>query len=147
MCFARVNSVISRNAVHCGDGICGHWYILRLMTTHTLCKLGHCGSVAVTSRLFVKHLLRPRSKKTSKLRVTGLCAANSIPHTKGQYRGKCFQLMTSSLVATVFTYFSGNFRIWSIFHNLLNICNYSHIRCGMMLADGLISSWCQESCR
>ena len=40
MCFARVNSEISRNAVHCGDGLCGHWYILRLMTTHTLCKLG-----------------------------------------------------------------------------------------------------------
>ena len=54
MCFARVNSEISRNAVHCGDGLCGHWYILRLMTTHTLCKLGHCSSVAVTSLSGVK---------------------------------------------------------------------------------------------
>ena len=54
MCFARVNSEISRNAVHCGDGLCGHWYILRLMTTHTLCKPGHCSSVAVTSLSGVK---------------------------------------------------------------------------------------------
>ena len=54
MCFARVNSEISRNTVHCGDGICGHWYILRLLTTHTLCKLGHCNSVAVTSLSGVK---------------------------------------------------------------------------------------------
>ena len=54
MCFARVNSEMSRNAVHRGDGLCGHWYILRLMTTHTLCKLGHCSSVAVTSLSGVK---------------------------------------------------------------------------------------------
>ena len=54
MCFARVNSEISRNAVHSGDGLCGHWYILRLMTTHTWCKLGHCNSVAVTSLSGVK---------------------------------------------------------------------------------------------
>ena len=38
----------------CGDGLCGHWYILRLMTTHTWCKLGHCSSVAVTSLSGVK---------------------------------------------------------------------------------------------
>ena len=40
-------------------------------------------------------------KKTSKLRVTGLCVGNSpvgrwIPRAKGQLRGKCFHLMTSS---------------------------------------------------
>ena len=45
-------------------------------------------------------LFRRRSKKTSKLRVTGLCLGNSpgpvnSPH-KGQLRGKCFHLMTSS---------------------------------------------------
>ena len=61
----------------------------------------------LTHRLFGR-----RSKKTSKLRVTGLCAGNSpgtgefpavtagnspVPgaHTKGQWRGKCFHLMTS----------------------------------------------------
>ena len=42
-----------------------------------------------------------RSKKTSKLLVTGLCAENSpvtseFPRTKGQLRGNCFHLMTSS---------------------------------------------------
>ena len=45
-------------------------------------------------------LFKRRSKKTSKLRVTGLCAGNSlvrwIPRTNGQQRGKCFHLMTSS---------------------------------------------------
>ena len=54
MCFARVNSEFSRNVVHCGDGFCGHWYILRPMTTHTWCKLGHCSSVPVTSLSGVK---------------------------------------------------------------------------------------------
>ena len=43
----------------------------------------------------LKRISRRRSKKTWKLRVTGLCAGNS-PETKGQYRGKCFHLMTSS---------------------------------------------------
>ena len=33
----------------CEDGLCGLWYVLALMTSHTLCKLGHCSSVAVTS--------------------------------------------------------------------------------------------------
>ena len=43
----------------------------------------------IRDRLFSR-----RSKKTSKLRVTGLCVGNS--RTKGQFRGKCFHLMTSS---------------------------------------------------
>ena len=42
-------------------------------------------------------LFRRRSKKTSKLRVTGLCVGDRwTPRTKGQLRGKCFHLMTSS---------------------------------------------------
>ena len=45
-------------------------------------------------------LFRRTSRKTSKLRVTGLCAGihrdRWIPRTKGQLRGKCFHLMTSS---------------------------------------------------
>ena len=41
----------------------------------------------------LNRLLRRRSEKTSRLRVTGLCVGNS-PH-KGQYRGKYFYLMTS----------------------------------------------------
>ena len=40
----------------------------------------------------LNRLFRRRSKKTSKLRVTG----RWIPRTKGQLRGKCFHLMTSS---------------------------------------------------
>ena len=41
-----------------------------------------------------------KKKKTWKLRVTGLCAGNWPVHLahKGQWRAKCFHLMTSSLV-------------------------------------------------
>ena len=42
-------------------------------------------------------LIRCRSKKTSKLCVTGLCEGNPpVTPTKGQQRRKCFHLMTSS---------------------------------------------------
>ena len=41
----------------------------------------------------LKRLFRPRSKKTPKLRVT---VGRWIPSTKGQLRGKCLHLMTSS---------------------------------------------------
>ena len=46
----------------------------------------------------LNRLFRRKSKKTSKPRVTGLCAGNSpgISRTNGQLRGKCFHLMTSS---------------------------------------------------
>ena len=45
----------------------------------------------------LNRLFRRRSKKTSKLHVIGLCVGNRwIPRTKGQLRGKCFHLMTSS---------------------------------------------------
>ena len=48
----------------------------------------------------LNRLLRRRSKKTPKLRDTGLCAGNSPwpvnSPLKGQLRGKCFRLMTSS---------------------------------------------------
>ena len=48
----------------------------------------------------LNRLFGRRSKKTSKLRVTNLCAGNFygarwIPHTNGQQRGKGFHLMTS----------------------------------------------------
>ena len=51
----------------------------------------------------LNRLFRRRSKKTSKLRVTGLCVGNSpgpvnSPH-KAQLREKCFHLMTSSCSA------------------------------------------------
>ena len=46
-------------------------------------------------------LFRRRSRKTSKLRVTGLCAGNSpwtseFPAQRASYAEKCFHLMTSS---------------------------------------------------
>ena len=46
----------------------------------------------------LNRLFRRKSKKTSKLRVTDLCEGNDrwIPLTKGQWREKCFHLMTSS---------------------------------------------------
>ena len=46
----------------------------------------------------LNRLFRRKSKKTSKLRVTGLCAGihRWISRTNGQLRGKCFHLMTSS---------------------------------------------------
>ena len=48
----------------------------------------------------LNRLFRRRWKKTSMLRVTGLCVGNSpdrwIPRTWGRLRGKCFHLMTSS---------------------------------------------------
>ena len=48
----------------------------------------------------LSRLFRRRSKKTWKLRVTGLCVGNSPglvnSRTKGQLHGKCFHLMTSS---------------------------------------------------
>ena len=48
----------------------------------------------------LNRLFRRRSKKTSKFRVTGLCAGNPLgtgefPAKNGQLRGKCFHLMTS----------------------------------------------------
>ena len=49
----------------------------------------------------LSHLFTRRSKKTSKLRVTGLCEGISpvpceFPAQKGQWREKCFYLMPSS---------------------------------------------------
>ena len=51
---------------------------------------------------------RRRSKKTSKLRVTGLCEGNSpvtgeFPAQRGSKRGKCFHLMTSWSAGILFS--------------------------------------------
>ena len=51
-------------------------------------------SVMASDDCLLNHLFRCRSKKTSKIRVTGLWEGN-IPRTKGQLRGKCMHLMTS----------------------------------------------------
>ena len=51
----------------------------------------------------LNRLFRRRSKKTPKLRVTGLCAEftrdRRIPRKNGQWHGVCFHLMTSSSIA------------------------------------------------
>ena len=49
----------------------------------------------------LNRLFRRRSKKTLKLRVTGLTGDRWIPRTNGQWRGKYFHLMTSSWVAMI----------------------------------------------
>ena len=57
-------------------------------------------------RLLRSHLYRRTSKKASKLRIICLCEGNppvagGFPVTKGQWRGKCFHLMTSSCDKTI----------------------------------------------
>ena len=55
----------------------------------------------------LNRLFRRRPKKTSKLRVTGLCARDRwIPRTNGQWRRKCFHLMTSSWLKLMYTAYS-----------------------------------------
>ena len=71
----------------------------------------HRPHVCLLNRLF-----RCRSKKTSKLRVTGLCAGNSpgpvnSPH-KGPVTRKCFHLMTSSWASIITSSY-----IWCIDRN------------------------------
>ena len=62
----------------------------------------HNGHDSVTNHqphhCLLNRLLGCRSKKTSKLRVNGLCAGNSP--VRGQWRGKCFHLTTSSWIGT-----------------------------------------------
>ena len=68
----------------------------------------------------LNRLFRHRSKKTSKFGVTGLCEGNhrrpprgfpsqtAVCLTKGQQRGKCFHLMTSSrsVLVVLYSYWS-----------------------------------------
>ena len=49
----------------------------------------------------LNRLFRRRSKITSKLRVTGLCAGNSPVTGEFLQRGKCFHLMTSSWIVAL----------------------------------------------
>ena len=80
---------------YCSPSNWGVHYIDVLMTT--MASQINSPTICLFNRLF-----RRRSKKTSKLRVNGLCVRNSpdrwIPRTKGQLRGKCFHLMTSSCI-------------------------------------------------
>ena len=72
----------------------------RIYTYTAKCSLqwSHNGCDGVSNHqphhCLLNRLFRRRSKKTPKLRVTGLCAGNS-PVTDGQQRRTCFHLMTS----------------------------------------------------
>ena len=80
------------------------WLFLARSETHSL-QWRHNGHNDVSNHqphdCLLNYLFRPRSKKTSKLRVTGLCAGGirrgsvNSPH-KWSVTGKCFHLMRSS---------------------------------------------------
>ena len=73
---------------------------------HTTLEWRHNGGDGVSNHqphhCLLNRLFRCRSKKTSKLRVTGLCAGNSPVTSEFSHKGpvtrKCFHLMTSSWV-------------------------------------------------
>ena len=70
------------------------------LTSHWRHNNHDCVSNHQPHGCLLNRLFRRRSKKTSKLRVTGLCVGNSpgpvnSPH-KGPVTRKCFHLMTSS---------------------------------------------------
>ena len=73
----------------------------------------------------LNHLFRRRSKKTSKLHVTGLCAGSHrdrwIPRTNGQLRGKCLHLMNCTYVHVY---------IWFIYKSKVFTCLCSQNRPG-----------------
>ena len=87
---------------------CQSWYNPRI----TL-QWRHNGRDSVSNyqphNCLLNRLFRRRSKKTSKLCVTGLCARNSPGNGEflaqmAQLRGKCFHLMTSSWQWAIITH-------------------------------------------
>ena len=97
----------------------------------------HQSHDCLLSRLFGR-----RSKKTSKLRVTGLCAGNSPgTGTRGQYRGKCFHLMTSSwLFRGVFS----NLRSCVFIGQMILFTMAGHISWGIAGLYAVLNYWCQN---
>ena len=99
----------------------------------------------------LKLLFRRRTKKASKLCVTGLWVGKFtgnrwIPRTKGQYRGQCFHLMTSSCPTLSSVGFSMPFNpTWTqrriselCAHDKVNIVSVANIysdRCDMLQAN------------
>ena len=74
----------------------------------------------------LNRLFRWRSKKTSKLRFTGLCAGNSpvtgeFPAQRASNAEKCFHLMTSSCVVVVEHPTVTNIKQFSDNHNLVTV--------------------------
>ena len=81
-----------------------HWATWSLNSKKSL-QWCHNGRTGVSNHqphdCLLNRLFRRRSKKTSKLRIAGLCAGEFtgdwwIPRKNGQWRGKCFHLMMSS---------------------------------------------------
>ena len=79
------------------------WNTSTLLTVFSL-QRRHYGRESVSNHqpleCLLSRLIKRKSKKTSKLRVTDLSAGELIgdrwiPRTKGQLHGKCFHLMTS----------------------------------------------------
>ena len=104
-------SKTERKYILFGDQLCDRPWKCRgsnyLDRTQTKCPLRwrHNGRDSVSNHqphgCFVNRLFRHRSKKTPKLRVTGLCAGNSpgtgeFPAQMASHAEKCFHLMTSS---------------------------------------------------
>ena len=81
-----------------------HWYVLWRHYEHD------CVSTHQPHGCLFNLLFRRRSKKTSNLRVIGLCVGNSPG------RGKCFHLMTSSWVCNFLAYI--HVLTTSIYHRL-----------------------------
>ena len=99
----------------------------------------------------LNRLFRRRSKKASKLRVSGLCAGISpgpvnCPH-KGQLRGKCFHLMTSSwthrrsVMLSADNFFPGSLMKWDLL--AVRYCLYVNKSVTMMLTSGT-DIWCKS---
>ena len=79
----------------------------------------------------LNHLFGHRSKKTLKLRVTGLCEGNSpvtdeFPLTKDQWHGKYFHLMTS---------------VWVTVSNILNNFNEWFNDVIIQCRDSTMTTW------
>ena len=91
--FSSMKMVVLCLKFQCSWGSSWQWIGIVLYTLHW----HHIGRNCVCNHqphdCLLKRLFRRRSKKTSKLCVTGLCVGNSPG------RGKCFHLMTSSWMA------------------------------------------------
>ena len=79
--------------------------------------MGAMASPITSITIFYSIVYSGTDKKTSKLRVTGpLCGEFTgdrwFPRTKGQLRGKCFHLMTSSWRARLLLFLS----VWYVTH-------------------------------
>ena len=111
----------------CCHGICGHSH-----DRFRPLQWRHNERDGVSNHRHLHCLLhccfRRRSKKTSKLRVTGVlweefAGGRWIPHIKGQKSGKCFHLMTSSC----YTLPAKNMEYFFYFSDFLQFCGVCRV--------------------